>query len=678
MQRLTILMAQSGSADETAAIRSSLPAIKRHLEQAGGVLGQPFDIEIWDDVERTEAGSVALADRVAARDDVSAMLMWGGFWIGPATARIQQVFVERTRELPFIYLSGSVLPEHASHPGSFSLAPAFRDKVALLRLIVESIPPGGSVAWISKSTDDPSQLAAVREACDRRGLAHWAIELPKEFETTNPTPEDWTRLEAMIDATPPASHWIIGAYALNRPLREWLRDRGRADEIVQLNTGRALDWFGRPTTGGEIFFGSDGFAEKADLLLTRTLRLGPRFPRAKLDSLLLLQHAARLVPPLPVAATRDEVFARWLEGMRMVDGERSVFLGSRSTLWFDPLARMRRSGAIALKQRQPGSDQGLLHPIQVAPKPDGSIARVPVAYLFVDLLSMENVSVERQDVELDFFLDLRSEEPITLRDLRLLNAKRRTLVVQNLIDREEQEHGRLVHVRRYRITGTFSFNAEMRCYPADSQSIDILITPANPDARNILLQPPPRDRLDRDFDVPGWTIADAEVSSHTMFWHSPTSRDFRMRYQPHNAIGFHWLIARRSKDTVLFVTVPMAVLLGVSFFASFSAVEDADSKVSELAGTMLATIALYFATSKPRCDELTILDRSFRMSYLLIGGLLATILLASHLLPSTYEWAMRAWLVLFPLLIGYELAIWRGMIRKQSASFRQIEHGSDA
>ncbi len=678
MQRLTILMVQSGAADETAAIRASMPAIKRHLDQAGGFLGQPFDIEVWDDVERTESGSLALADRVAARDDVAAVLMWGGSWIGPATASIQQVFLERTRHLPFIYLSGSVLSQHANHPGSFSLAPAFRDKVALLGLIVDSIPDGGAVGWISKSTDDPRQLAAVRDACERRGIPYWAIELPKEFETTSPSPDDWARLQAMIESKPAASHWVIGAHALNRPLREWLRSTGRALEIVQLNTGRVLDWFGRPSTGGEVFFGSDSTSEKADLVLSRILGLGPRFPRMKLDSLMLLQHAASLVPPLPPDATREEVFARWLEGMRMVDGERSVFTGTRSTLWFDPATRMRRSGAIALKQRQPGSDQGLLHPIQVERRPDGSVARVPVAYVFVDLLSMENVSVEQQDVELDFFLDIRSDDSITLTDLRLLNAKTRTLVVQNLIDRQELEQGRPVHVRRYRITGTFSFNAEMRCYPADSQSIDILITPANPDVRNILIQPPPRDRLDRDFDVPGWTIVDAEVSSHTMFWHSPTSRDFRMRYQPYNAIGFHWLVARRSKDTVLFVTVPMAVLLGVSFFATFSSVEDADSKVAELAGTMLATIALYFATSKPRCDELTILDRSFRMSYILIGGLLATILVAHHLMPSAYEWAMRAWLVAFPLVIGYELVTWRSMVRTQAASFRQMEHGSEA
>jgi hypothetical protein len=678
MQRLTILMVQSGTANETAAIRQALPAVIRHLEQDGGFLGQRFAIEVWDDVERTEAGSVALAERVARRADIAAVVMWGGSWTGPATASIQQAFVDRTAELPFIYLSGSVLPEHARHPGSFSLAPAFRDKVALLGILAESLQRHHAVGWISKSTDDPKQLAIVRETCERRGTPMWAIELPKEFETTSPMPHDWDRLRGMIEAQPPATHWFLGAYALNRPLREWLRETGRAVEIVQLNTGRVLDWFGQPSGGGEVFFGSDSSSEKPELALSRVLGLDARFPRIKLDSLMLLQHAATLVPPLPASATREEVFKRWLEGMRMIDGEQSVFVGTRTTLWFDPETRMRRSGAITLKQRQPGSEQGLLHPIQIEPRTDGSIARVPVAYLFVDLLSMENVSVEQQDVELDFFLDIRSEAPITIRDLRLLNAKRRTLVVQNLIDHQEQEQGRTVHVRRYRVTGTFSFAAEMRCYPADSQSIDIAISATNPQERNILLQPPPRTRLDRDFDVPGWQIVDAEVSNHTMFWHSPTSRDFRMRYRPYNAVGFHWLVSRRSKDTVLFVAVPMAVLLGVSYFAALSTIEDAGTKVAELTGAMLATIALYFATSKPRCDELTILDRSFRMAYILIGGLLATNLLTFNLLPAAYEWAMQAWLLLFPLCILYELLTWRAMVRRQAKSFRQIEHGSEA
>jgi hypothetical protein len=122
----------------------------------------------------------------------------------------------------------------------------------------------------------------------------------------------------------------------------------------------------------------------------------------------------------------------------------------------------------------------------------------------------------------------------------------------------------------------------------------------------------------------------------------------------------------------------MAVLLGVSFFAALSSPDDFDTKVEELTAAMLATIALYFATSKPKCDDLTILDRAFRMSYILIGGLLATILVCHHLAASAYGTAMQAWLVVFPAVIVWELMIWRGMIRNQARAFRQIEHSADS
>lgn len=675
---LTIVLVQTGPAAETAALRRAMPRIRRHLVEKGGFLGQAFGIEIWEETDRTEAASIALADRVRARPDIAAVVMWGGSWIGPASAEVQQVFVDRTTDLPFVYLSGSVLREHARHPGSFALPPAFRDKPTLLTHLTESFPANACVAWISKANDDPAQLNAVRTVCENRGLPFWHLQLPREFETTSPLDSDWDDLRERVAAAPSPTHWFIGAFALNHPLRAWLAKAHPAAEVVQLNTGKRPAWLSSPHLGGEIFFGSDGSSELPDLSLSRSLRLADAFPRIKLDELLLLQQGASLVPPLPPDASRQEVFERWLEGLRRIDGRHSVFVGTRTTIWFDPCTRSRISGTIVLKRRLAGRPEGLMHPLQLQTDARGSLARVPVAYVFIDLLSMDRVSVEDKDVELDFFLDIRSETPLALSDLRLLNAKPRTLVKQRITEHLESEHGRTMHVRRYRIVGVFSFDAAMQCYPADCQAIEISLAPSNPRELNILIQPPPRDCLDHNFDVAGWHVIDAEVSSHTMFWHSPTTAQFDLHYQPYGVISFRWLLRRRSKDTIAFVAVPMLVLIGLSFFAALSDLADHSAKVEELTTAMLATIALYFATPKPRSDDVTILDRAFRTAYILIGGLLATILTTVHFFPDAYLPATRAWAGVFPTVVCYELLVWRHMIRRQAEHFVRADDARDA
>lgn len=670
MNPLTIVVVQARAKAETKSLQRALPAITSHLRAEGGFLGQPFRIEVWADAQRSEEGGRELAQRVASRNDVAAVLMWGGSWIGPVTARVQQVFLENTKGQPFIYLSGSVLPEHAVHPGSFSLAPAFRDKAALLRLLCEDIPGDGGVAWLAKSGDDPEQRTAVEEICAARDLPFHAVELPASFETGAPSPADFARLLELVAAIPAATHWFVGAFALNHPLNAWLRTREAGVEVVQLNTGARPEWFEPSAAGGEIFFGSDGSSEKPDLELSRKFTLGSDFPRIKLDALLLLQHAAKLVPPLRETASREEVYARWRSGMLLVDGLHSVFVGTRTALWFDPETRMRRSGGISLKRREPGGVEGLLHPAQIAPRGDGAVVRVPVAFVFIDLLSMASVSIERGSVQLDFYLDIRTRGEISIDDLRFVNADRGSLSIQCLIDRSEGAGSQGVRVRRYQVTGGFAFKSRLGCFPIDSQSIEVEIAPANPMIRNFLIQPPPRAALDRHFEVAGWSIIDADVSVHTMFWRTATSDRFDMRFQPYAAVGFHWMLARTAKDTILFVAVPMSVLLGVSYFSSFADFESASSEVGQLTTTMLAAIALYFATAKPSSTDLTILDRVFRVAYITIGGLLGTILVTSFLAPAIHEAAMWVWRVLFPLLIVVELMRARRLVLREKEAFR--------
>lgn len=683
MQRLTILSAFSGGPKATAAFTSSMKAVDEHLRRSGGFFGLPFHLEVWDDHDwearglptkagwRSQEASRLLAERVRARPDIAAVSMWGGNWIGAKGSEQIRAFLDETRDLPIVVLSGTSDPEHVLHPGSFSLLPGQIDRVPLLERFVAMLPDDASIAWVAKSDYAIEQRQAVREACRSRGLEYWEHLVASEHPTgTNAAPEDLRSVVREIETRPPATHFMIGLFSLNLALGNWCRDREGCREVLELNTGRRPDWMPPGRTRESLVFATDRASTTAGATLSRILSLGEDYPKQSLDRLLLLQHASQLVDAPAADAGREEVFQAWCRGLRLVDASTSVFVGTSTTIWFDPESRRRTSGEIRLSRKLSDSDSLQLHPLQLSKQPDGGFQQIPVAYVYVDLKQVNQVRIEDESADLDFFLDIRSLEEIGIEDLRISNAEIESLQVQTLIEKSEPEPSGTVHVKRYRVQGSFSFQAHLACFPMDCQVIGIDLVPKNPESRPFHIQGPPLALLDREFDLVGWSPIDAEMSKQIRFWHSPRTIEFRMTYRAFEGLEFRWLLKRRSKDTVLFVAVPLIVLLGVSYFASFSTLENAESKVAELAATMLATIALYFATSKPRSDELTILDRAFRVAYVSIGGLLGTVLVFEHFMPSLYEWAVRVWLFLMPALIVFELFRMRRLLRIQADAFR--------
>lgn len=688
MQRMTILIASSAGEATTASLERHLPAIEAHLLGSGGILGRPFRLESWSDRDwqksglfdsrgwRSEEGCKALADRVRARPDIAAVVMWGGSWLSVVASGLVDVFLRETCDLPIVVISGTCREDHAKHPGSFSIIPRERDRKPILQRVIAGLPCDAIVGWISRTNYSAEEIATVREACRARGIEHWELLLPADFATEGSSEQDFQALLEQVRQRPAPSHWFGGLFAMNLPLLHQVSTWPGFSEFIALNTGRYPDWQTDRQTPRRVSFVEDSARENPDLALTRRLGLDAHLARITLDELLLLHFAGTTAEPLPDTATRQEVFAAWVDALKRIDGSRAVFVGTRTIVWFDPATRFRANGGILLGERSKG--ELYRHPLQVRRASDGGTVPVPVVYLYVDLLTIERVSIEDQTADLDFYLDLRCLDPIGIEELRFANVDPGSITTQVLVDHSEQEPEGLVHVKRYRIRGRFGFPAQLECFPFDCQALHVDICPANPASRPMHLQGPPRSTLDREFDVPGWSIIDVEHSEHTQFWHAPQSVRFKMIYRSFRGLEFQWLLRRRAKDTILFVAVPMAVLLGVSYFAAFASPQDSDGKVELLSATMLATIALYFATPKPRSDELTILDRAFRVAYICVGGLLGTILIMEHFFSDWwYVVVVRSWLALMPALMLREVARCLRLIRRQSESFRNAVPSPD-
>lgn len=690
MERMTILTVYSSGPKGTAAMRQTMPRIERLLRADGDLFGQPFSLELWDDLDwesmglpskegwRSEDACRMLAERVRARPDIAVVEMWGGSWLSKAASDRVQVFLDAVKDLPIAIFSGTCNPAHIEHPGSFSLLPRQIDRIPLLERLVNRLDADSSVAWIARGTYGVEQAAAIRRACEARGIACWTLLIPEDFPTAaSATRADFETLCAQIAAHPEPTHYFGGVFSLNAPLRSWSRTRPRFREFIGLNTGVRPDWCPPDDTFHGLSFITNKSMDASALALTRRLKLTKDFPKFSLDRLLLLKEASRLVAPPPPDASREAVFDAVRTGVQSIDARISILQGTNSTLWFEPGTRQRGSGEIRLARKLPERSGTMLHPVQVRPDPEAGYREVPVLYLYVDLLAITTVRIEDQTADLDLYVDLRSLEPIALEDLRIANAQPEGLSIQKVVDHREESPDGTVHVKRYRVKGSFTFSAHLECFPLDCQALTIEFMPANPRDRPLHIQGPPARLLDRDFEVPGWSVIDAEMAKHTSFWHLPTSIQFDMAYQVYEGIAFRWLLRRRAKDTMLFVAVPMLVLLVVSYFAALSTLDEAETKVQELAATMLATIALYFATTKPRSDDFTILDRTFRTAYLSIGGLLGTVLVCEHFLQFAYEWAMRSWLVLMPALFVFEFLRSRRLVARQSEAFSSVDALAD-
>ncbi|MGA1225022.1 MAG: hypothetical protein ACO31E_10705 [Phycisphaerales bacterium] len=687
MEHLTIVIVSSAGEIATQVVDRQLPLVQSHLERSGGILGRRFDLELWSDRNweqeqlpdkrgwRSPEGSRALAERIRARPDVAAVIMWGGDWLSATASANIGVFLEETKDLPIVVVSGTCLENHANHPGSFSIIPRERSRIPILQSLISRLPPDAVVAWIGREGESPDEAEAVRAACAARGLTHWEHQLPPDFPIDQSTEDHFHAILSDIESLATPTHWFAGLFSLNFPLVQHVSTLESFKEFIALNTGRVPDWQTARDSLRRISFLADNAREHPDLELTRRLGLDLRFPRAPLDSLLMLQLGARRASSLPTTATREQIFDAWVAGLKSIDGSQAVFVGTRRVVWFNPDTRRRANGCILLVERL--GDELRRHPIQIARDAHGNTIPVPVVYLYVDLLAIERISIEDQAADLDFYLDLRCMEPLPLDQIRFANADPNSLSIEAVVDHQVSEPEGLMHVKRFKIRGRFGFAAALDCFPFDCQVVHIDLCPANPGSNPLHLQGPPRSTLDSDFDVPGWSIIAADHSEHTHFWHSPKSIRYRMHYQAYRGLEFQWLLRRKSKDTILFVAVPMSVLLGVSYFAALSSLEDAETKVSDLAAMMLATIALYFATSKPRSDDLTILDRAFRVAYLCIGGLLGTILIAEHVLADWYSIVVRLWLILMPALMIREALRCVKLVRMQAESFRGASSGGD-
>lgn len=282
-----------------------------------------------------------------------------------------------------------------------------------------------------------------------------------------------------------------------------------------------------------------------------------------------------------------------------------------------------------------------------------------VFYSYIDLIKVENIDVSEKFWVGLFELEINSIYETPIKHIRFGNRSTINNLWEVLEIRNTKENNRFQV--KYRITGAFDFEPDIKNFPFDLQKLEIH-TSLEQSAKNAVLQPPITELVDREFKVKGWKIIDADtgVQRSKNFDRLGANLQTKVVIMEHNVV--QWTLRRQNIIPALRSFVPLFVLIFLSWYSSFYNVNDAKSAVSLNTTVFLAGVALYFSAEKPKGSQFTFIDRLFIYFYLAIG----TFIISEFSVLLGEEWyrlTHLSWSIAIPILLtGVVISLIRNII----------------
>ena len=348
--------------------------------------------------------------------------------------------------------------------------------------------------------------------------------------------------------------------------------------------------------------------------------------------------------------------------LQNIDGQKDIFLRNGNLFSFEK-NNMSAKTSIPMTNTYL-SEIGECVPILLEKQPSSSGVSLDVLYSYIDLLRVENVDVSEGVWTGLFELEINSALENPIKHIRFGNRSTVNDLWDVLEIRRTFSDNR--HQVKYRITGAFDFNPEIRNFPFDEQKLEIH-TALEQSAKNTKLQEPIKELVDRDFEIKGWKIISADTGTDRSknFDRLGTNLETKVILMERNIV--QWTVQRQNIIPALRSFVPLFVLIFLSWYSSFYNIDDAKSAVTLNTTVFLAGVALYFSAEKPKGSKFTFIDRLFIYFYAAIGTFIVTefsVLLGSD----WYQLAHLAWSIAIPvLLFGLVLSMIRNIIMVKAA-----------
>ena len=346
--------------------------------------------------------------------------------------------------------------------------------------------------------------------------------------------------------------------------------------------------------------------------------------------------------PLPVKALINAI----PNALNEINGRTNIFLGSGQPWSFRNNEQFSKQALIF--QNAYLSELGKCVPVLFEIQADAGENKSNVVYSYIDLIRVENIDVSEGFWIGLFELEINSIYKSPIKHMRFGNRSTTNDLWEVLEIRNTKDNHRFQV--KYRITAAFDFEPHINDFPFDLQKLEIH-TALEQSAENAVLQPPITELVDRDFEVKGWKIIDADtgVQRSKNFDRLGANLQTKVVMMERNVV--QWTLRRQNIIPALRSFVPLFVLIFLSWYSSFYNVDDAKSAVSLNTTVFLAGVALYFSAEKPKGTTFTFIDRLFIYFYLAIGTFIISefsVLLGEK----WYRLAHLSWSIAIPILLS--------------------------
>jgi hypothetical protein len=170
-----------------------------------------------------------------------------------------------------------------------------------------------------------------------------------------------------------------------------------------------------------------------------------------------------------------------------------------------------------------------------------------VVHIGLFVMDFNRYNVAEGTVETNFYLNLRSDSPVSIDDFEIMNGQITTI---DTIRNTPNE-------KNYRIYATIITDPNLLHYPFDNHTIPIIIEPkVLSDQSEVMVIDRDSTGLDTDADLLGWSFTDTRYSI--------TNRSYEENGTPYSRAIFSYGIRRDSASTILKFFLPILLIIIVT------------------------------------------------------------------------------------------------------------------
>ncbi|MFA4878300.1 MAG: hypothetical protein WC586_12925 [Methanoregula sp.] len=242
---------------------------------------------------------------------------------------------------------------------------------------------------------------------------------------------------------------------------------------------------------------------------------------------------------------------------------------------------------------------------------ESNVVSVPDnASIGIYVLDFNRVDMEAGTVGVDFYLELKSDSPISIDDVELMNGMLSSVSVIRDTPNDKE----------YRIVAIMTAEPNLSRYPFDSHNLTIRFEPKNKTEREmVLVINPSTSGISEEADLPGWTFTNSN-------YYTTVNTTYLPGEVPYSRAVFSYGITRDATSTLLKFFLPLMLIVIVSLA---SLMLKGTSRLGLNASLFLAAVLIHWrvADAIPLVGYATFLDLFMIITYatlvmVLISGIL--------------------------------------------------------